>query len=196
MAVREASRVEPEWQSLATGGKVFGHRGAPVVVIEFSDFECPYCHAFAEVLDSIETLHPDGLEVWYRSYPLSIHPRAHDVAIAAECAAAEGVFKSFHDSVFARRQFLDPNSWVPLLSHLGAVRLPQFQDCLASDVAIRGVMQDSIAGAKRGIMGTPLVFLNGHRFDGAPSVRVMDSTIHELGLLPRHHESLSASRGS
>lgn len=144
------------------GAPSLGSTDAPVVVIEYSDFQCPYCGAFArETFPAIEGqyIKPGKVRYVYRNFPLDeSHPKAFRAAEAAECANQQGKFWDMHSRLFANQQALDP---ADLTAHAASLGLNQeaFQKCMSG--AARGkIKRDFNDGVKAGVAGTP-TFLVG-----------------------------------
>lgn len=161
-------RLGPYRVDVETEG--FPYRGpedAPVVVVEFSDFECPYCRQTYPVLGRIETAYPDQIRFVYRQFPLTdIHPRAEKAAEASLCADEQGQFWPMHDLLFADPIELEVASLKVKAESLGLDR-QVFDDCLDS-----GKYEDRIAseiheGFRLGVNGTPTVIINGRPLTGA-----------------------------
>src|SRR3989338_808559 len=156
---------------------VLGAANAPVTIIEFSDFQCPYCRQFwRDTLPQIKTNYIDkGLvKLVYRDFPLTnIHPAAQVAAEAGACAHAQGKFWEFHDAVFAAQDEQgagtvaftadDLKSWA-VAAGLAA---PAFNACLDAEVNRDEVLKDFQDGVAAGVGGTPTFFVNGIAVEGA-----------------------------
>jgi protein-disulfide isomerase len=155
------------------GAPSLGSTDAPVVVIEYSDFQCPYCGAFArETFSAIEEqyIKPGKVRYVYRNFPLDeSHPKALRAAEAAECANQQGKFWDMHARLFANQQALDP---ADLTAHAAALGLnPEaFQKCMSG--AARGkIKRDFNDGVKAGVAGTPTFLIGSLEKDN--KVRVL-----------------------
>lgn len=96
-----------DWRRFGGVGHRFGPATAPVTIVEFSDFQCPYCRIAWDTLRILRARYPTQVTLVYRHYPLQgIHPRALEAASAAECAGAQGLFERFHDVLFLRQESL------------------------------------------------------------------------------------------
>jgi len=161
------SYLEPLRAKIETAG--FPSRGsaaAPVTIIEFSDFECPYCGGLFPTLKQVENNYADKIRIVYRQFPLTnIHPHAQKAAEASLCAFEQQHFWEFHDSMFGNQRELS----VPDLKQR-AVNLKldaaKFNECLDSGREAAAIQVDIQEGARAGVTGTPALFINGRLLSG------------------------------
>lgn len=150
-----------------------GDANAPVVVIEYGDFQCPVClRFFEETLPAIEQEYIDGGQVlWvFRHFPLTqFHPNAEAAARAAECAGAQGRFFAYHDLLFANQQALMDDDLRNYAGMLG-LDLSEFDACIAAADTAARVDADVADGTALGVTGTPTFFINGQRAAGFRTV--------------------------
>ena len=151
----------------ADGFPARGPADAPVTIVEFSDFECPYCARLAPVLDEVKRQYGDTVRVVYRHYPLTgIHAHAWKAAEASLCAGEQGRFWELHDLMFADQGALAAAElkakavWLDLDAEA-------FGECLGSGRYYDAVMADVRAGDAVGVAGTPAMFVNGRFLNGA-----------------------------
>jgi protein-disulfide isomerase len=157
-----------DWRSYGIQGDRVGSATAPVTVVMFSDFQCPYCRNADRDLAEIRSQQPGLFSILYRHYPLSFHTFAHSAAVAAVCADRQDAFNAMHDLLFANRDSLSNKSWSEY-GRLAKVRdLSLFNSCLSSPWAIARVRTDSLAGARLGVHGTPTFLINNLRVTGYP----------------------------
>jgi protein-disulfide isomerase len=158
-----------------------GKKGAKVRVVEFADFECPYCSRAADTVRQLQEKYGDRVEFAYRHFPLrTIHPEAQGAAEAAQCAARQGKFWEMHDKLYAAQDRLDAAS---LKQHAAALGLDpiKLDQCLTSGAGNREVEEDLKKGEALGVEGTPTFFVNG-RAVASPSVDAISQAIEaELG---------------
>ena len=143
-----------------------GPETAPVTLVEYGDFECPYCGAAHEVIREIQNRLGDEMRFVFRHFPLTnVHPHAEHAAEAAEAAGAQGSFWEMHDTLFENQQALDD-------AHLRAyaralnLDLPRFENELVTHAFRSRVREDFMSGVLSGVNGTPTFFINGVRHNG------------------------------
>jgi protein-disulfide isomerase len=143
-------------------------RGAGLAVIEYGDFECPYCAKTAALL------HDLPVRLVFRHFPVvSKHPRARVLAHAAEAAASQGRFWEMHDSLFADQGHLDdPHLW-QRAEALG-IDIERFQADRRSEAIAERVERDFRSGVKAGVMTTPTLFVAGESYAGVPRPELLD----------------------
>lgn len=147
-----------------------GPLDAPVVLVEYGDYECPYCgEAYPELKEVQETL-GDSICFVFRNFPLgNMHPHAERAAEFAEAAATIGRFWEMHDMLFENQQALDDRSLVDYAARVG-FDADLVQAVLRGDFAER-VRNDFNSGMRSGVNGTPSLFINGQRHDGPRDAR-------------------------
>lgn len=163
---------------------VQGPADAPVTIVEFSDFECPFCGRFArETAPALRRQYGDRLRWIFVNYPLqSIHPGAYDLALAGECAHEQGEFWAWYDAVFSDRYGSSGIDARRVARDL-ELDLERFDACHRNAAHAAEVAADLEEGQKFYILGTPTFFVNGKRLEGAlPPERfasVIDSILGE-----------------
>ncbi len=154
-----------------------GDPGAPVTIVEFSDFQCPYCQRAQATLKEVVAKYGGKVRLAYRDFPLiQIHPRAHRAAEAARCAGAQGKFWEYHDLLYTDNTKLGD---ADLAGHAKALGLDekQFESCLASGKYTAAVDADLRAGTNAGVSGTPAFVINGVMLEGAQPASAFESVI-------------------
>jgi predicted DsbA family dithiol-disulfide isomerase len=146
---------------------VRGLAKAPVTIVEFSDFECPYCGALYPTLKDIEKNYADKVRIVFRQYPLtSIHPNAEKAAEASLCANEQQKFWELHDAMFTDQHNLSVSALKEKAVQL-KLNTEQFNTCLESGKYVEAIRKDVAEGSKVGVTGTPAMFVNGRFLSGA-----------------------------
>ncbi|MEK7138628.1 MAG: DsbA family protein [Patescibacteria group bacterium] len=153
-----------------------GNKNASVVLVEFSDFQCPFCRTFwRDTLPLIKSEYIDTGKVKfvYRDFPLSFHPGAMPAAQAAECAEEQGKFWEMHDKIFSEQDKLgsgtvqfDSNDLKKWAGEVG-LDMPKFNSCFDSQKHGDEISKDQSDGQAAGVNGTPTIFVNGQPIVGA-----------------------------
>lgn len=171
--------MEPLREQVDVSGPQRGPAGAPVTIVEFSDFECPYCRQFTPVLAQLLAAYPAQVRLVYRHFPLTtLHPEAQKAAEAAVCANNQGKFWELHDTLFAEQNSMGVMALKEKAKRLG-LDAKQFEDCLDSGAATAAVAADVAAGEKLGIGATPATFVNGRFVNGAVTLEQMTALIDD-----------------
>jgi len=142
------------------GASVVGPPAAPVKIVVFTDFECPYCLESERTLKTIRERYGDRVALFYFNFPLPSHPNARPAAVAAACAAAQGRYLAYHDVLFAHHDDLAHADYAAWAAAAGIDRA-RFEACVASGDADRRVDADIREGIAAGVDGTPTFLVNG-----------------------------------
>ncbi len=157
-----------------------GARNATVTILEYSDFECPFCGKFAtDTAPIIKTDYVDTgkVKLVFRHFPLTqIHTYAQKSAEASECAAEQGKFWEMHDLLFTNQDALYITALKQYAKDLG-IDADAFNKCLDSGVMAERIRADAAEGGRRGVTSTPMFFVNGVKISGAQPYSVFKSTI-------------------
>ena len=158
---------QPRMQVAHDASRVRGNPNAPVMIVEFSDFQCPYCRRVQPTLLALLAKYPNQVAISHRDFPLrDIHPQAQMAAEAARCAGEQGKFWEYHDRLFA----MPPTFERPVLQSIAvslALDATRFAACLDSGKFRAGIEEDISAATLAGVGGTPAFFINGIFLDGA-----------------------------
>lgn len=168
----------PRARVAEAGSPARGPAGAPIELIEFSDFECPFCLRANPTVERVLTAYGDRIRFVYRNYPLSSHPDARPAAEAAQCANEQGKFWPYHDRLFANSGKLSAADLEQAASDLGLDR-PSFDACLESHKFKERIEADIRDGNAAGVDGTPAFFINGRLVSGAQPFEVFKRVIDE-----------------
>jgi protein-disulfide isomerase len=151
----------------STRDHIQGPDDAPLTLVEYGDFECPFCGMAYNDLKEIRSRLGDRLRFVFRHFPRPEHPHARDAAEASECAAAQGGdhFWSMHDALFEHQDALDGDSLSRYATAIG-LDSDRFARDMASNVYLRHVQEDLRGAARSDVHGTPTFFINGARYAG------------------------------
>ena len=157
---------------------VWGPAIAPVTIIEFSDYECPYCQKWTrEIWPQIQQAYPNQIRLVYKDFPLQGHPNASPAALAARCANDQGKYWLFHDRLFAGKA-LSATFFESIATDLG-LNLTSWKSCLNSNKYKTEIETDYNFGAQLGITGTPTFFINGLAMVGAQPFSAFKTVIDQ-----------------
>ena len=156
-----------------------GPPDAPVTIVEFSDFQCPYCKFSAPLIKEILAKYPDKVKVVYRDYPGPNHPHAQQAAEAAQCAGDQGKFWEYHDSLFDHQAPGTGWNFTELAKEIG-LNQDAFATCLNTGRYREEVAKDLHDGFKLGVTSTPTFFINGRPLVGAKPFAEFEAVIDRL----------------
>ncbi len=168
-------------KEVAATGPSKGPENAPVTIVEFSDFQCPFCSKVNETVAKVMETYPGKVRLVFRHFPLDFHQDAPKAAEASMCANEQGKFWEYHDQLFKNQQALKVDD---LKQHAQAVGLDaaKFDQCLTSNKYADLVKKDMQAGKEVGVSGTPAFFINGRQLSGAVPFEEFQKIIdQELG---------------
>ncbi len=148
------------------GDPAKGPSGAPVTIVEFSDFQCPYCGKVEPTVKQVLDKYKDKVRFVYRDFPLPIHPFAPKAAEAAQCANAQGKFWEYHDALYADQSKLAVADLESTAGRLG-LKADEFKTCLESGKFAAEVNRDVADAQRAGVNSTPSFFINGIPLVGA-----------------------------
>jgi protein-disulfide isomerase len=145
---------------------ISGDTHAPVTLVEYGDYECPYCRAAHGHVQLVQKRFGRDLCYVFRHFPLTeIHPNAEPAAESAEFAGVHGRFWDMHDGIYENQEQLGIPLLLALAQRLG-MSAPELQQALAAGIYEPKVRSDFVGGARSGVNATPTFFINGHRHDG------------------------------
>ena len=181
LRAKVATRImlDPPRQVIAKADRpTKGPENAPIEMIEFSDFQCPYCESAFPTINQVLNTYGDRIHFTYRHYPLAIHPRARPAAEASQCAAEQGKFWPFHDKLFGDQSRLSDEDFRQDAAQLG-LDTKQFNACVDSHKYKAEVDVDIHAGDEAGVSGTPAFYINGRMLSGAQPFEAFKRLIDE-----------------
>lgn len=184
----KAAERSVELAALIEGAPIKGNPNAPVTIVEFSDFQCPYCSRAANTVAQILEKYPNDVKFVFQHFPLGFHPWAKPAAIATECAANQNddAFWTLHDKYFEQQKALTPANVIEKSKEFLAgsgLDMAKWSDCAANTdseeykAASAAVDAAMAAGKKHGVSGTPGFFVNGRFLNGAQPLSAFEPLI-------------------
>lgn len=155
-----------------------GAASAPVTIVEFSDFECPYCKKASNTAKELERLYPGKIRIAYRHFPMPSHTHAMGAAEASLCAAEQSKFWDYHDILFTNTDKLGQDDLKRHAEQL-SLDMGKFNQCLDSNRNLARVQKDARDAARQGVTGTPTFFINSQRLVGAQPIENFKKMIDE-----------------
>jgi protein-disulfide isomerase len=164
---------------LSAHDHIQGPADADIILVEYGDYECPYCGAAYPVVKELQKRMKGKMRFAFRNFPLAnAHPHAELAAEAAEAAAAQGKFWEMHDRLYENQQALEPEDLAQYASALG-LELPRFTREMNEHVYAPKVREDFRGGVRSGVNGTPSFFINGTLYVGPYDVRSLLAALRE-----------------
>ena len=155
---------------------------APMTLVEYGDYQCPYCGLAYPMVKEVQRTLADRLAFVFRHFPLvAVHPHALIAAEAAEAAGAQGRFWPMHDRLFEHQDALDPRSLIAHASALG-LDVARFVEDLEAHRHLPRIRDDLESGSRSGVNGTPTFFVNGVRHEGAYDAESLIAALTEIAV--------------
>jgi protein-disulfide isomerase len=156
---------------------VIGREDAPVTVVEYGDYQCPYCGAAQPQVRKVLAHFGDDIRFVFRHFPLTeVHPMAAIAAVTAEFAGVHGQFWAAHEKLYANQDRLGPELLFEIVQGLG-LEPAELKAGIDADTWTQKVQEDFNGGIRSGVNGTPTFFINGARHDGAYSFESLSQAI-------------------
>jgi protein-disulfide isomerase len=169
--IKNGKIIEPLGSDVAEfdykDGNIKGKDSAVVKIVEFSDFQCPYCSRVGKPLMDVVEHYKGKAAVYFKHFPLSFHKEAKPAAIGSLCAKQQGKFWEYHDTVFLGQKQLrgaTQDKFVEFAKTAGVKNIAKYTKCLSDPAMSKQVDKDMAEGKKAGVRGTPSVFINGRKF--------------------------------
>ncbi len=176
--------------------RVRGDAKAPVTIVEFADFQCPYCKNVQATLKELLTKYQGQIKLAYRDFPLeALHSHAETAAEASRCAGEQGKFWEYHDALYADQKKLDRTDLLETARKHG-LDAKSFESCLATGKFKAQVEHDIQDGARAGVSGTPGFFINGVFLNGAVPAAEFEQIINRELKTIANQNSLGAAAAS
>ena len=168
-------------QYLLDDDPILGSEDALITIIEFGDYECPFCKQWhEEIWPQLQTTYPQMIRLVYRDFPLvGLHENAVPAAEAANCAGEQGKYWEYHDLLFQNQSSLSEEKYTILAGELG-LSISEFTTCLTNQTYATEVEGDFQEAITFGLTGTPTFFINGYRVEGVPSINDFQGIIENI----------------
>jgi protein-disulfide isomerase len=185
MDVARPARPDPNRRYAVStkGAPVKGSPDAPLVIVEFSDFQCPFCSRVTPTLRQIEREYGEKIRIVFKHLPLTMHPKAPGAHAAAEAAHRQGRFWEMHDRIFANQREMSEEKYIEYAEQIG-LDLEQFEADVASADIKKRIAEDMAEARRLGVTGTPGFFVNGRLLSGAQPFEAFEALIEAPGGLP------------
>ncbi len=164
-------RVDNRWPSSSGSGN------ARVTIIEYGDYECPYCRGDEPVLRELRHKYGSNLRIVFRDFPLKSHPGSMEAAMASRCAGAQGAFQQYHDALYSWRWGFTTSQYESIAQYLN-LDIGQFANCLNQQRYKGEVEREKEKGESLGVRETPTFFINGEMMAGEQSLSAFESAIN------------------
>ncbi len=162
----QAPKLLDDAVSIPVAGAPFtGPRNAPITLVEFSDFQCPYCTAAFPQIKALLQAYPTQVKLIFKEFPLEIHSQADLAAAAAVAANKQGKFWAMHDAMFTHHDDLSRKAILAMAKQNG-LDMNRFETDMDSTEVRETVVRDVQDGDRAGVEGTPTIFINGQRYNG------------------------------
>jgi protein-disulfide isomerase len=169
--------ARPRVEATPDPARVQGNPDAPVTIVEFADFQCPYCQAVQQTLKEVLEKYKGKVRLGFRDFPLRpIHPNAQQAAEASRCAAEQGRFWQYHDLLYQNQARLDSDGLKDQARTVG-LNVERFEACRASGKFKAAIENDLQAGSKYGVSATPTFYINGVTLSGSQPSSAFESVI-------------------
>lgn len=179
-AVRQEAVLVESWRAHLPKGTRIGPADAPVQLIEFADFECPFCATYSKNVKALRERHPEKIALTYVHYPLPMHRFAEPAARVAECAGAQGRFEAMHDVLFARQREFGLRPWSEFAIDARISDSAAFEECVKSTEPVPRIVEGTAFGSKLDIKGTPTIVINGWKLARPPSIEELDVMVKAI----------------
>jgi protein-disulfide isomerase len=180
--VRPPDDTDVIYEIDVTQNPVRGPRTAPVTIVEFSDFQCPFCAELEDTLKRILAAFPNDVQLIYKQYPLNIHRYAHMAAMASLAAHGQGKFWEMHDRLFENFTAIDDANIRQWAREIG-LNMNDFERALMTSQHDALVRKDMADGAAANVMGTPTLFINGRRIHDRSFENLKEVILEELAAI-------------
>jgi protein-disulfide isomerase len=169
-----------DWRAHSQVGATLGPPNAPVQIIEFADFECPFCASFHSTIELVQEQYPDKIAVSFVHFPLQGHRFAVPAARVAECAGEQGRFEAMHDVLFTNQRAFGLKPWSELAHEAGVDDLAAFDACAERETVPQRILDGQAAGERLDVKATPTVIINGWKLTRPPTAEQLERMVEAI----------------
>jgi protein-disulfide isomerase len=169
VAVMRTERMA-NWRELVSEGRKIGAVKARLEVVEFMDYQCPFCKKWHDNVQTVLNESPGSISQTFLHVPIDGHKHAIRAARAAECAGRQGRFQEITAALFAQQDSIGIKSWEAFAESAGVPDVPAYSSCTASDSAASDAVRYRALADKHQVTGTPTIIINGLRYSSPPSL--------------------------
>lgn len=183
--IREQGNVAPVADVVTADDPMIGNARAPVTIVEFADFQCPFSREAFHTIRAVAAAYPNDVRVILRDFPLpTIHEHAESAARAAHCAGEQDKYMTMHDKLYQNAERLSDSDLRFYASQIN-LDLARFDVCMRSPATAQEIAEDREDGITAGVRGTPTFFLNGVRIEGSIPYTVLRQLVEDLRSRPQ-----------
>jgi protein-disulfide isomerase len=169
-----------DWRSHLAKGVRIGPAAAPVQLVEFADFECPFCASLHKDLKVLETRYPSQVALTFVHFPLPMHRFAEPAARVVECAGDQGRFEAMYDLLFEQQDSFGLKPWSEFATEAGVKNDAAFEACIKRTDSIPRVIEGKALGNQLDVQGTPTVVINGWKLGRPPASDELDRMVKAI----------------
>jgi protein-disulfide isomerase len=169
-----------DWRTQLAIGVRMGPQQVPVQLIEFADFECPFCASFHKDVKILRARYPTEVAITFVNFPLPMHRFAEPAARVAECAGGQGRFEAMYDLLFEQQDKFGLKTWSEFATEAGVADGTAFDACIKRTEPIPRVTEGKALGNQLDIQGTPTVVINGWKLGRPPTLDEMDHMVKAI----------------
>lgn len=173
-------QIVDDWKQIIPNGVLIGRPDARILLVAFSDLQCPFCRRFHNTVKALQATHGDEFAFLFVHFPLPMHRFARIAARAAECADRQGLLAGFLDVAYAKQDSIGLKSWSSLGQEAGVRDTSEFVRCVSGTQPLARIDSGLAVGERFAVDGTPTVILNGWRFPTPPGEEELRRVIEDL----------------
>lgn len=168
------------WEDALAVGIRSGSADAPVQIVEFADFQCPYCARFETTVQAVRDSYPEQVAFTFAPFPLPYHDHAETAQRVAECAYSQGRFDEMRSLLFSKQQAFGSVAWTDLAMQVGIEDVSRFDACVGATEPLERIEQSRLIADNLGVRGTPTIIVNGWKLPVTPSSEHFDKMVRNV----------------